>query len=55
MPSVHGEHWLESFLDSDSGQHNSAAPLNDAKVWAFLQAGKNTFTDPYIDLRGWRA
>jgi hypothetical protein len=31
------------------------APLHLKGVWAFLPAGEDQVTDPYIDLRGWRA
>jgi hypothetical protein len=30
-------------------------PLHLKGVWAFLPAGQDEVTDPYIDLRGWRA
>lgn len=31
------------------------APVHLKGVWAFLPAGEDEVTDPYIDLRGWRA
>lgn len=31
------------------------APVHLKGVWAFLAAGEDEVTDPYIDLRGWRA
>ncbi|HUY22526.1 MAG TPA: type IV toxin-antitoxin system AbiEi family antitoxin [Acidimicrobiales bacterium] len=31
------------------------APVHLKGVWAFLPAGEDDVTDPYIDLRGWRA
>lgn len=66
-PSVVTYAYLEQMLtEADSPRHAQATahelqrlgwltPLHVKGTWAYLPPGEDEVTDPYIDLRGWRA